>query len=150
MLATFTSFTGAAGAMFTTFTAFTTLAAFTRTTRTTRAATVAGPAMRRRPGGPHPLSAHPVDDAVELFDDSIEAAGRIVACRGPLGNRSLLGSSREMNPASHGPEHHHTPGHDQPFQETIHRMFSQSIAVLPSFTGRFRGGIAVNSMLLET
>ena len=156
MLTTFTSLTGAAGAMFTTFTtftSFTTLAAFTRTTRTTRttrAATVAGPAMRRRPGGPHPLSAHPVDDAVELFDDSIEAAGGIVACRGPLGNRSLLGSPCEMNPASQGPQHHHTPAHGQPFQETIHRMFSQLIAVLPSFTGRFRGGIAVNSMLLGT
>ena len=93
--------------MFTTFTTF---------TRTMRAATVAGPAMRRRPGGPHPLSAHPVDDAVELFDDSIEAAGGIVACRGPLGNRSLLGSPCEMNPASHGPQHHHTPAHGQPFQ----------------------------------
>ena len=139
MLTTFTTFT--------TFTMLTTLATFTRTTR---AATVAGPAMRRRPGWPHPLSAHPVDDAVELFDDSIEAAGGIVACRGPLGNRSLLGSPCEMNPASHGPKHYHTPGHGQPFPRAIHRMFSQSIAVLPSFTGRFRGGIAVNSMLLGT
>jgi hypothetical protein len=34
-------------------------------------------AMRWRPGGAHPLGAHPVDDAVELFDDSIEAAGGI-------------------------------------------------------------------------
>jgi len=102
------------------FAAFTVLtgAALTRTTRT---ATVSPAAMRRRPGGPHSLGAHPVDDAVELFDDSIEAAGRIVACRGPLGNRSLLGSACEMHPASHGPEHHHTPGHGQPFPRTIHR-----------------------------
>jgi len=99
------------------------LIALTRAMLTTVAtvATVAGPATRWRPGGPHPLGAHPVDDAVELFDDSIEAAGRIVACRGPLGNRSLLGSACEMHPASHGPEHHHTPGHGQPFPRTIHR-----------------------------
>jgi hypothetical protein len=77
--------------------------------------------MRGRPRGPHPLGAHPVDDAVELFDDSIEAAGGIVACRGPLGNRPLLGSPREMNPASHRPKHHHTPGHGQPFPRAIHR-----------------------------
>jgi hypothetical protein len=34
-------------------------------------------AVMRRPGGAHPLGAHPVDDAVELFDDSIEAAGGV-------------------------------------------------------------------------
>jgi hypothetical protein len=87
-------------------------------------AMLAATAMRGRPGGSHPLGAHPVDDAVELFDDSIEAAGGIVACRGPLGNRSFLGSPREMNPASHRPEHHHTPGHGQPFPRAIHRCFS--------------------------
>jgi hypothetical protein len=77
--------------------------------------------MRRRPGWAHPLGIHPVHDAVELFNDSIEAAGGIVACRGPLGNRPLLGSPRGMNPASHRPKHHHTPGHGQPFPHAIHR-----------------------------
>jgi hypothetical protein len=106
--------------------------------------------MRRRPGWAHPLGIHPVHDAVELFNNSIEAAGGIVACCSPLIGRPFLGSPREMNPASHGPKHHHTPGHGQPFQWTIHRMFSLSMTVLPSFTGRFRGGIEVNSMLLST
>ena len=107
-------------------------------------------AVMRRPRRAHPLGIHPVHDAVKLLNDPIEAAGRIVACCRSLIGRPVLGSPREMNPASHGPKHHHTPGHGQPFQWTIHRMFSLSIAVLHSFTGRFRGGIEVNSMLLRT
>jgi hypothetical protein len=111
MFATFTAL-----AMLTTFTALAG-ALFTRATRTATVST----ATRRRPGWPHPLGAHPVHDAVELFDDSIEAAGRIVACRGPFGNRSLLGRPCEMHPARYSPERHHTPGHGQPFPYAIHR-----------------------------
>jgi hypothetical protein len=96
-------------------------AVLTRTTRTTRTTPASTAAMRRRPGGPHSLGVHPVDDAVELFNDSIEAAGGIVACCSPLIGRPFLGSPREMNPASHGPKHHHTPGHGQPFPRAIHR-----------------------------
>jgi hypothetical protein len=77
--------------------------------------------MRRRPRRAHPLGIHPVHDAVKLFNDPIEAAGRIVACCRSLIGRSFLGSPREMNPASHGPKHHHTPGHGQPFPRAIHR-----------------------------
>jgi hypothetical protein len=107
-------------------------------------------AVMRRPRRAHPLGIHPVHDAVKLFNDPIEAAGGIVACCRSLIGRPVLGSPREMNPASHGPKHHHAPDHGQPFQWTIHRMFSLSIAVLHSFTDRFRGGIEVNSMLLRT
>jgi len=91
--------------------------------RPPRTATVSAAALRR-PGGAHPLSVHSVDDTVELFNDSIETARGIVACQGPLGNRSLLGRTCEMNSARHGPKHHHTPGHGQPFQWTIHHRFS--------------------------
>jgi hypothetical protein len=92
--------------------------------RTPRTATVSPAAMRRWPRRPHSLGGHPVDDAVELFNDSIEAAGGIVACRGPLGNRSLLGSPCEMHPARHGSKHQHTPSHGQPFPRAIHYQFS--------------------------
>jgi hypothetical protein len=131
------------------------LTTFAMTAMATRAmfalpAMLSAAAMRWRPGGAHPLGTHPVYNAVELFDDSIEAAGGIARFGRPLIGRPFLGRPCEMNPASHGPKHHHTPGHGQPFQWTIHRMFSLSIAVLHSFTGRFRGGIEVNSMLLRT
>jgi hypothetical protein len=72
--------------------------------------------MRRRPRRAHPIGTHSVDDAVKLFNDPIEAAGRIVACGRSLIGRPFLGSPREMNPASHGAKHHHTPSHGQPFQ----------------------------------
>jgi hypothetical protein len=118
--------------------------------RISRTTMVSRPMVRRRNGGAHPLSVHAVHDAIELFDDPIEAAGRIVACRSPLGNRPVLRSPREMNPARHGSQHHHTSGHGQPFQTAIHDGFSLSSAILPWFTGRFRGGTAGNSMLLES
>jgi hypothetical protein len=91
--------------------------------RPSRTATVSAAALRR-PRRAHPLGAHSVDDAVELINDSIEAARGVVACRGPLGNRSLFGSTCEMHATRHSPEHHHTPGHGQPFQWTIHHRFS--------------------------
>jgi len=55
------------------------LTTFAMTAVATRAlpALLSSAAMRWRPGGAHPLSAHAVYDAVELFDDSIEAAGGI-------------------------------------------------------------------------
>jgi hypothetical protein len=139
-------------AVFTMFMMLTTFTTPVGVAVTTRAmlAMLSTAAMRRRPWRAHPLGMHPVHDAVKLFNDPIEAARRIVACCSPLIGRPFLGSPCEMNPASHGPKHHHTPGHGQPFQWTIHRMFSLSIAVLPSFTGRFRGGLEVNSMLLRT
>lgn len=138
------TFTRASGAMFARAAVLALLA------RPPRSATVSAAALRR-PRRAHSLSVHPVDDAVELFNDSIETARGIVACRGPLGNRSLLGSTCEMNSARHGPEHHHTPGHGQPFQWTIHRRFSgKSCGLSPGFSHRLRGGIAFNSMLLLT
>jgi hypothetical protein len=108
------------------FTMFMMLATFTTpagaaVTARAMLAMLAATAMRGWPGGSHPLGAHPVDDAVELFNDSIETAGGIVACCSPLIGRPFLGSPREMNPASHRPKHHHTPGHGQPFPRAIHR-----------------------------
>jgi hypothetical protein len=96
----------------------------TMLTRTMPTTTVAGPVGRRRPRGAHPLGVHSVHDSVELFDDPIEAAGRIVAFGGPLGNRSVLGSPCEMHPTRHGSQHHHAPSHGQPFPRAIHRGFS--------------------------
>jgi len=133
----------AAFAMLTTFAAL----AGTLFTRATRTATVST-ATRRRPKWPHPLGAHPVHDAVELFDDSIKPAGG-VTFRCPLIRRPFLGSPREMHPASHGPQHHHTPGHGQPFPRAIHLRFSwYSCGFYPGFGHHLRGGAAVSSMLL--
>jgi hypothetical protein len=115
-----------------------------------RPASVARATMRWRTRGPHPLGVHAVHDAVELFDDPIEAAGRILACRGPLRDRCVVGSPRETHPAGCGPEHHHAPRHGQPFQSPIHCMISCVSLVLPDFSRPFRGGTAVNSMLLGT
>jgi hypothetical protein len=88
-------------------------------------ATVSTPAMmRRRPGGPHPLVVHAIHDAVKLFNDPIEAAGRVITRRSPLIGRPFLGRPREMNPARDTAQHHHTPGYGQPFPRAIHRRFS--------------------------
>jgi hypothetical protein len=58
------------------------LTTFTMTAMATRAifarpSMLSAVAMRWRPRRAHPLGVHPVDDAVELFNDSIEAAGGI-------------------------------------------------------------------------
>jgi hypothetical protein len=100
-------------------------------------ATVSTPAMmRRRPGGPHPLGIHPVHDAVKLFNNPIEAAGRVVACRGPFIGLPFLGCPRVMNPARDTAQHHHTPSHGQPFPRAIHRRFSWFTMARPPWSRR--------------
>ena len=93
--------------------------------------TLTGAAMRRVIRGPHPLGVHPVHDPVELFDDAVETAGRVVGSRGPLVGLRVLRPPREMKPARHGPHERQTSSQGEPVPGAFHRRSSGCVVVRP-------------------
>lgn len=104
--------------MFAVFTRSSALGASTTATASTAAR------GRGRARGPHPLRLHAVHHTIELLDDAIESAGRILFAGVPLRDRSLVGGPHMMDPPDHGAQNDRTSGHGQPLQHATHCRIS--------------------------
>jgi hypothetical protein len=86
----------------------------------TGSATTSRPALRRAIRWRHPISLHPIDDSVELFDDPIQTAGSIAPFGCPFILRPFLGRSHKMHTTRNDGNRRHAPRHSQPFQCSVH------------------------------
>jgi hypothetical protein len=109
---------------------FTMSTMFAMPIRLTRATSVAAATMRRAARRPHLLGMHPVHDAVEFFDDPIEAAGRIPA-----------GPPRPPVRSGCGPIRPRAPPHTQPRPAISTCDSSSMLLIFRESTADFAGAV---------